>query len=133
MDLFAHRIHNAEYVNGVVRLECSIIRPDEKGEYHPDSVKAEDTTFTVNLPLQGFMRSIGVMRELFKKLQEDGTIKGQGGEGGRAGGAPGGGQGGGNPRGQGGPGGPRGGQGQSRPQLNDLSEENRSDDDDHLV
>ncbi|SDJ97102.1 hypothetical protein [Aliiruegeria lutimaris] len=120
MDLFAHRIHNAEYVNGVVRLECSILRPDEKGEYHPDSVKPEDTTFSVNLPLQGFMRSIGVMRELVNKLQEDGTIKGQG----DGGGAPGG-------QGRGARGGQRGGQG--RPQLKDLSEENRSDDDDHLV
>lgn len=118
MDLFAHRIHNAEYVNGVVRLECSVVRPDEKGEYHPNEpAKPGDTTFTVNLPVQGFMRSLGAMRELAKKLQDDGVIKGREG-GGRPGGPPGEGR------------GP--GQGGGR-QLEDLSEQDRSDDDDHLV
>ncbi len=82
MDLFAHRIHNAEFVNGCVRLECSIVRPDKDGQYHPDEpVKPEDTTFTVNLPLQGFMRSVGVIREMVGRLQEDGTLKGREGDG----------------------------------------------------
>lgn len=114
MDLFAHRIHNADYVNGCVRLDCSVVRPDEKGEYHPNEpAKPEDTTFTVNLPLHGFLRSIGVMRELLKELQDDGTIKNREGDGGRPGAAE----------------GQRGG----RPQLKDLSEENRSDDNDNIV
>lgn len=108
MDLFAHRIHKADYVNGCVRLECSIVRPDEDGKYYPDApVKPEDTTFSVNLPLQGFMRSVGVMRELVGKLQEDGTLKGREKDGERR-----------------------------RPgtsQLKDLSEEDRSSDDDPIV
>ncbi len=108
MDLFAHRIHKADYVNGCVRLECSIVRPDDDGKYHPDApVKPEDTTFSVNLPLQGFMRSMGVMRELVGKLQEDGTLKGRDKDGDRR-----------------------------RPeasQLKDLSEEDRSSDDDPIV
>ena len=108
MDLFAHRIHSAEYVNGCVRLECSIVRPDEKGEYHPNKpVEPGDTTFSVNLPLQGFMRSMGAMRELMQKLQEDGTIKQQG-------------EGRGRPQ--------EGPKKMHRPDLSDLSEENRSDD-----
>jgi len=133
MDYFAHRISRADLVNGVVILHFTVIKPDKDGNYNPeDQPKPEDRTFTVNLPLQGFMRSMTTMRELVKELQERGVLKtggdgegkeGEASEGGeltvssRGPGGPGGrgpgGQGqrgpGGGGRGPGGPGGPGGG------------------------
>jgi hypothetical protein len=80
LDLFAHRIHKASYVNGIVRLECSILHPDASGQYHPDApVPPQDVTFTVNMPLQGFLRSVASMRDLVNKLQEDGILNKSGG------------------------------------------------------
>jgi hypothetical protein len=132
MNYFAHRIHKADLVNGVVTLHLSMVRPDAEGRYNPETQpQPEDLAFTVNLPLQGFVRSMGVMRDLVKELHEKGILKsspeggeakegdesgavvaggrGPGGPGGRGPGGPGGrgpgGPGGRGPGGQGGPGG----------------------------
>ena len=142
MDYFAHRIHRADLVNGVIMLHFSVVKPDKDGNYNPDG--GDETSFTVNMPLQGFMRSMGTMRELIKDLQERGILKnneggeakeGEGGDavaggqtaisgpprqggGGRGPGGPGGGRGPGGPGGpggRGGPGGPGGGRGQGGP------------------
>lgn len=78
MDLFAHRIHKSELVNGVVRLEFSILKANSKGEYDPEaSVSADEVTFTANMPLSGFMRSMAVLREMTQELQKKGVLKGQ--------------------------------------------------------
>lgn len=146
MDYFAHRIHKANLVNGVVTLHLSVVKPDEEGNYNPDAApRPDECVFTVNIPLQGFVRSMGVMRELMKELHEQGILKsapegegaareggqqrpmgggrGPGGPGGRGPGGPGGrgpgGPGGG--RGPGGPGGPDG-----RPRMRDLTKEDGS-------
>lgn len=75
MDHYAHRMHKAQLVNGVVRMEFSILKPDEKGQFDPEApVKPDDVTFSANMPLSGFMRSLGVMREFVQQLQKDGML-----------------------------------------------------------
>lgn len=116
MDLFAHRIHKAEFFNGIVRLECSVIRPDETGNFDPNAaVPPEEVSFTVNMPLQGFMRSLSEMRELAADLQKKGVLRGP--EQGRAGGAP----------GQGGD--PRANRMRDQKRLQDLTQDDDGDDD----
>ncbi len=82
LDLFAHRIHNVEFLNGIVRLEFSLLRKREDGSIDPEApVPPEDVSFTVSMPVQGFMRSLGQMRGLAMELQKQGALK-QGGGGG---------------------------------------------------
>jgi hypothetical protein len=76
MDYFAHRIHKATLLNGVVRLEFAVLKPDESGNYNPDVVRNDEVTFSVNLPMPGFARSMATMRELMKDLQQKGLLKG---------------------------------------------------------
>jgi hypothetical protein len=86
LDLFAHRIHNVEFLNGIVRLEFSLLRKREDGTIDPDApVPREDVSFTVSMPVQGFMRSLGQMRGLAMELQKQGVLK-QGPGGGEGGG-----------------------------------------------
>lgn len=92
MDLFAHRIHKAQLINGIVRLDFSVLKADSSGNFDPQApVSDEDTTFTVNIPIGGFVRSMGVMRDMMQALHKDGVIEkmereGAGGPGGRQGG-----------------------------------------------
>jgi hypothetical protein len=76
MDLFANRLHEVHFVNGIVRLEFCIAGRDESGEFSPDApVKPEDVRFTVNLPLRGYGRSIGILRKFTQELQEKGVLR----------------------------------------------------------
>ncbi|MEL7273730.1 MAG: hypothetical protein AAGK33_09855 [Pseudomonadota bacterium] len=88
MDLFAHRIHRCTYVNGIMRLDFSTLSPDKDGKVDPEQeVPVGEESFTVNIPLGGFMRSMGTMRETMQMLAEQGVLKGgPGGEGGPGGG-----------------------------------------------
>ena len=90
MDYFAHKIHKSKLINGVVCLEFCVLQPDASGQFDPEAeVKPEEGTFTVNIPLGGFVRSMGVMRELMLELKKEGLLQGPAGqapEGGRSGG-----------------------------------------------
>ncbi|MEP2785108.1 MAG: hypothetical protein ABJO67_17620 [Pseudoruegeria sp.] len=126
MDYFAHRIHKAEMANGVVRLELAVMQPDAQGNYDPERpVKPEEVTFSVNIPLGGFVRSMGTMRELMQDLQQKGVLKGPEGEQNQGGGQ----QGRGGPQGrpQGGPGGPQGGPQRGRAGMRDITKDDGSD------
>jgi hypothetical protein len=120
MDLFAHRIHKATFMNGVVRLECSMVTLDADGKIDPDApVRPEQVTYALHVPLQGFMRSLKEMMDLANKLREDGVLKGEGG---------------------GRPGGQAGQRdigskqaGRSQRSLQDLSEEDRNGGSDQIV
>ena len=86
MDIFAHRIHKATFLNGVVRLECSTLSSNAEGKYDPDApVPPEQVTYALHLPLQGFLRSLKEMRELANQLREDGVLKGKDGQQGEGG------------------------------------------------
>ena len=86
MDLFAHRIHRSTYVNGIVRLEFSVLQPDKNGNYDPEAdVKPGDESFSVNIPIGGFMRSMGNMRDMMKELSDNGMLPGAEGEGAKQG------------------------------------------------
>lgn len=90
MDIFAHRIHKATFLNGVVRLECSTLTADTGGKFDPDApVPQDQVTYALHLPIQGFLRSLKEMRDLAEKLRDDGVLKskdGQQGDQGRQGG-----------------------------------------------
>ena len=76
IDLFATRIHRAYFANGVVRLEFCVISPDGKGAFAPDAEpRPEDITFTVSLPLAGFTRSLGTLRNLYVDLVQRGVLR----------------------------------------------------------
>jgi hypothetical protein len=76
MDLFANRVHEAHFVNGIVRLEFCVAPRNESGEFSGDApVKPEDIHFTVNLPLTGFTRSLGIVRKFAQELQEKGIMR----------------------------------------------------------
>ncbi|MGQ7794086.1 hypothetical protein ACUN0C_16895 [Faunimonas sp. B44] len=111
LDLFASRIHRAYFVGGVVRIEFASLQADAKGEASADAeTTAEDVSFTVSIPMSGFTRSVGVLRNVYQDLIQRGILRKQ--EGGQQGAGP---QGAG-PGGPG-PGGMRGGQ----PRLRDLT------------
>jgi hypothetical protein len=75
-DLFANRLHDVHFVNGIVRLEFCVAGRDDKGEFSGDApVKPEDIHFTVNLPLVGFGRSMGLMRQFLQDLQQKGVLR----------------------------------------------------------
>ena len=87
LNYFAHRIHKSRIVNGVVCLEFCVLQPDSSGKFDPEAgVKPEEVTFTVNIPLGGFTRSMGVMRAMMVELQEQGILND--GEGGKRKGGP---------------------------------------------
>lgn len=84
LDLFANRIHEAHFVNGIIRLEFCVAARDAKGEFSPDApVRPEDVRFTVNIPLTGFARSLAVLRQLAQTLQDKGLLRKPGEEGDR--------------------------------------------------
>lgn len=86
MDLFAHRIHRATCINGIVKLEFSMIKPDKNGKFDPEQeVEPGEESFSVNVPLPGFMRSMGNMREMMRELAEAGQLPGMEGQGEEAG------------------------------------------------
>ena len=86
LNYFAHRIHKSRVVNGVVCLEFCVLQPDSSGKYDPEAdVKPEEVTFTVNIPMGGFARSMGVMREMMEVLQKQGVLNGGEGEKGKGG------------------------------------------------
>lgn len=81
MDLFAHRIHRSTLVNGVVRLEFSVLMPDSNGNFDPEAdVKPGEESFSVNIPLGGFMRSMSNMRDMMRDLSERGLLPGADGD-----------------------------------------------------
>lgn len=88
MDHFAHRIHRCTYVNGIMRLDFSTLTPGPDGKVDPEQeVPVGEESFTVNIPIGGFIRSMGTMRETMQMLAEQGILKGaQGGEQGDGGG-----------------------------------------------
>lgn len=107
MDLFAHRIHRSTLINGVVRLEFSTLRPDKNGNFDPDSeVAPGDESFSVNIPLGGFMRSMGNMRDMMRELSEAGMLPGADGEKGGKG--------------------PKGGKGAKQKKMRDITSEDDS-------
>src|SRR5262245_34932909 len=76
MDLFANRVHEVHFVNGIVRLEFCVASRNEGGEFSGDApVKPEDIHFTVNLPLAGFTRSLGIVRKFAQELEEKGLMR----------------------------------------------------------
>lgn len=89
MDYFAHRIHRSTYVNGIVRLEFSVLRPDKNGNYDPEAeVAPGEEAFSVNIPIGGFMRSMSNMRDMVKELSDKGMLPGSENEGQGQGGRP---------------------------------------------
>ena len=76
IDLFADRVHDVQFLNGIVRIEFCVAGRNESGEFTPDApIKPEDVHFTVNLPLPGFRRSIGVLRKFAEELREKGGMR----------------------------------------------------------
>jgi hypothetical protein len=76
MDLFANRVHDVQLLNGVVRIEFCVAGRNESGEFTPDApIKPEDVHFTVNLPMSGFGRSLGVLRKFAQELREKGLMR----------------------------------------------------------
>jgi hypothetical protein len=70
LDLFANRLFRAHASGGVVRLEFGVA-VDDKGELAGEgtATPGDEVTFTVNMPLAGFGRSLAVLRQLAQDLQ----------------------------------------------------------------
>jgi hypothetical protein len=76
LHLFANRIHRAYFSGGAVVIEFCVIPPDANGEVSPETpVTDNDVHFAVTVPLNGFMRSLGVLRKFSEELQAKGILK----------------------------------------------------------
>lgn len=76
MELFANRIHRAAIVGNMIRLEFSVVRPDADGQFDAESDPAPgEEAFAVSIPVRGFLRSMGTMRDIVKDLNERGMLQ----------------------------------------------------------
>ncbi|MYZ48955.1 hypothetical protein [Propylenella binzhouense] len=87
LDLFANRVHRAYFAGGMVRIEFGSVQPNSQGEVPSDGeIRPEDVSFTVTLPVNGFTRSVGALRNLYQELIQKGVLRKQ--EGGQGAGQP---------------------------------------------
>lgn len=76
LHLFANRVHRAYFSGGAVVIEFCVIPPDANGEVSADTpITENDVHFAVTMPLNGFARSLGVLRKYSEELQSKGIMK----------------------------------------------------------
>ncbi|MBF0562429.1 MAG: hypothetical protein HQL37_10500 [Alphaproteobacteria bacterium] len=68
IDIFAHSISRADFLEGMVRLELVTLVP---GENAPDAVAKH----AIYLPLEGFLRAASTMDNFLRELSKAGIVK----------------------------------------------------------